>query len=70
MIGKTYRVLVTGKDRKSGYLSGLTEGKLIVRFKGDDSITLGDFIDVKITSVTDFATEGDWIKAENLETVS
>ena len=69
MIGNTYRVLVTGEDRKSGYLSGLTEGKLIVRFHGDEPVQLGDFIDVKITSVTDFATEGELVSAENLETV-
>ncbi len=69
MIGKTYRVLVTGEDRKSGFLSGLTEGKLIVRFKSAETINVGDFINVKITSVTDFATEGEMVGTEKLETV-
>jgi tRNA-2-methylthio-N6-dimethylallyladenosine synthase len=58
MVGKMYRLLVTGHDRKDGYLSGLTEGKLIVRFASDNELLLGDFVDVKITSASDFSMEG------------
>lgn len=58
LIGKTMRVLVTGTDRNKEFLSGLTEGKLIVRFKGDEAGIIGQFVDVKIDSVTEFATEG------------
>ncbi len=36
MIGHTYKVLVIGSDRKGGFLSGLTEGKIIVRFASND----------------------------------
>lgn len=58
MVGKTYKVLVTGKDRKQGYLSGLTEGKIIVRFPESRAQLIGSFVNVKIQSVTEFATEG------------
>lgn len=59
MIGSIFRVLVTGEDRKKGYLSGVTEGKLIVRFQSDRIDLIGSFVNVKIESVTEFATEGE-----------
>ena len=58
MVGKTYQVLVRGKDRKAGYLSALTEGKIIVRFPSDDESLIGQFVQVKIDSATPFSTEG------------
>lgn len=62
MIGKTYKVLVTGYDRKGGFLSGLTEGKTIVRFASQDKSLIGKFVDINITSAADFATEGELMK--------
>ena len=62
MIGKEYKVLVTGCDRKGGFLSGLTEGKIIVRFASKDISLIGKFVDINITSAADFAIEGDLIK--------
>ena len=59
LVGKTVRVLVRGSDRKEGYLSGHTEGKLIVRFATDDEKITGQFVDVKITSASDFSLEGE-----------
>jgi tRNA-2-methylthio-N6-dimethylallyladenosine synthase len=59
MIGKTFRVLVTGKDRKDGYLSGLTEGKIVLRFQSDNDTLIGNFIDVSIKSATAFSVEGE-----------
>jgi len=59
MTGKTFRVLVTGKDRKEGYLSGLTEGKIVLRFPSDDISLIGQFIDVKMKSATPFSLEGE-----------
>jgi tRNA-2-methylthio-N6-dimethylallyladenosine synthase len=59
MIGNKYKVLVTGSDRKEGFLSGLTEGKIIVRFAHGDKALIGKFVNVKITSAADFATEGE-----------
>ena len=58
MTGKEYKVLVTHVDRKGKHLSGLTEGRIIVRFESDDRSLIGKFVSVKITSVADFATEG------------
>ena len=58
MIGKSFRVLVTGKDRKDGYLSGLTEGKIVLRFQSDDNSLIGTFINLTITSATAFSLEG------------
>jgi tRNA-2-methylthio-N6-dimethylallyladenosine synthase len=61
MIGKTYRVLVTGKDRKPGYLSGLTEGKIVLRFQSSDESLIGEFINVKVQSATAFSVEAEMI---------
>jgi tRNA-2-methylthio-N6-dimethylallyladenosine synthase len=58
MIGKTYRVLVTGKDRKEGFLSGHTEGRIVLRFRSDDESLIGHFVDVKIGSAAPFSVEG------------
>ncbi len=59
MIGKEYKVLVIQNDRKKGYLSGLTEGKIIVRFASANKGLIGKFVNIKITSAADFATEGE-----------
>jgi tRNA-2-methylthio-N6-dimethylallyladenosine synthase len=67
LLGKTVRVLVIGSDRKGGFLSGLTEGKIIVRFASIEKSLVGKFVDVKIISAADFATEGDLIKVYNEE---
>ena len=40
----------------------MTEGKIIVRFASIDKSLIGKFVDVKITSAADFATEGELIK--------
>ena len=61
MLGKTVEVLVRGKDRKEGYLSALTEGKIIVRFASDDDL-IGQFVKVKVNSATHFSTEGVLVK--------
>jgi len=62
MTGKTYKILVTGPDRKTGFLSGLTEGKIIVRFASESTQLAGKFVEVKITSAACFATEGKLVK--------
>ena len=61
LIGLTKRVLVRGTDRKEGFLSGHTEGKLIVRFAAENEKLIGQFVDVKITSASDFSMEGNLI---------
>ena len=61
LIGKTSEVLVRGKDRKSGYLSALTEGKIIVRFASSDESLIGQFAKVRIHSAVPFSTEGELV---------
>lgn len=62
LIGKTVEVVVRGKDRKEGYLSALTEGKIIVRFASEDTSLIGEFAKVKIESAAPFSTEGVLVK--------
>ncbi len=61
MVGKTVRVLVRNTDRKDGYLTSHTEGKLIIRFASTDKSLIGSFADVKITSASDFSMEGELV---------
>jgi len=64
LIGKKVEVLVRGKDRKNGYLSALTEGKIIVRFPSTDESLIGKFVKVKIFSAVPFSTEGELVNKE------
>lgn len=64
MIGKEFKVLVRGKDRKKGYLSSLTEGKIIVRFASEDESLVGQYAKVRITSAIPFSTEGELVTIE------
>jgi tRNA-2-methylthio-N6-dimethylallyladenosine synthase len=66
LIGKTMRVLVRGNDRKEGFLSSHTEGKLIIRFASENQDLIGQFADVKITSATDFSMEGELVEVAQL----
>jgi tRNA-2-methylthio-N6-dimethylallyladenosine synthase len=70
LIGKTMTVLVRGRDRKKGYLSALTEGKIIVRFASDDENLIGQFVTVKIRSAAPFSMEGDLVAKEILQPVN
>lgn len=58
LVGRTLRVLVEGPDRKPGFLSGKTEGLLIVRFPAADEALTGSFVDVKITGAAPLSMEG------------
>lgn len=64
MEGNTVRILVRGKDKKNGYLSGHTEGRIIVRFESDDENLIGTFVDVNIDSVRPFSTQGNLVLTE------
>ena len=63
MIGKTFRVLVRGTERNQKYLAGLTEGKINVRIPSSDSSLIGEIIDIKITSATEFSVAGEIVKS-------
>ena len=62
LIGKRYKVLVTGKDRKEGYLSAITEGRIVLRFKSGDESLVGNFAEVIIESATEFALGAKFIR--------
>lgn len=57
LIGRKMKVLVRGNDRKNGYLSALTEGKIVVRFESDKEELIGQFVEVVISSVTPLSME-------------
>lgn len=59
MIGGTFPVLITGQDRKKKYLAGYTEGRINVRIPSNDLKLIGQIIDIKIKSATDFSVEGE-----------
>jgi len=59
LIGKTVRVLVTGYDRKPGYLSGFTEGRIVVRFAAPQPVQPGTFIWLTITAAAPYSVEGE-----------
>ncbi|MCD4729699.1 MAG: tRNA (N6-isopentenyl adenosine(37)-C2)-methylthiotransferase MiaB [Bacteroidales bacterium] len=67
MVGRTYRVLVRGKERKGNYLSGLTEGKINVRIYASDDSLIGKIVDVKIKTATDFSVAGELITKVELQ---
>ncbi|OQX29822.1 MAG: tRNA (N6-isopentenyl adenosine(37)-C2)-methylthiotransferase MiaB [Spirochaeta sp. LUC14_002_19_P3] len=57
-VGTLVRVLLTGADRRSGYLSGYTEGRIPIRLKAG-SAAIGEFIQVRISSVRPLSMEGE-----------
>lgn len=57
MIGTTERVLIEGREEKSGLLSGRTAGSLVVLFPGEDS-RIGTFETVKITEARGLQLKG------------
>ncbi|MBU2557747.1 MAG: MiaB/RimO family radical SAM methylthiotransferase [Bacteroidetes bacterium] len=66
LIGKTVQVLVRGRDRKEGYLSGYTEGKLVIRFAGTQEHLIGQIVAVKINSVMALSLEGELVAVKEL----
>lgn len=57
-VGQTVKVLVYGPDRKEGYMTGYTEGKIGVRFQSMDATLTGKIVQLEITKTTPFAMEG------------
>ncbi len=69
LAGKRMKVLVTGRDRRPGYLSALTEGKIVLRFASADESLIGRFVEADILAATDFALEASLVRACVEETV-
>jgi len=59
LIGSTLKVLVRGNDRKSGYLSAYTEGRIVARFASSDNSLIGKFVNIKVTSAAALSIEGE-----------
>ncbi len=59
LVGTTVRVLVSSRDRDRRYLSGRTEGKIIVRFPHETDELIGSFVDVTISSAAEMSVEGE-----------
>ncbi len=49
MLGRIYRVLVEEESKTEGFLSGRTEGNVIIEFPGDKDL-IGSFVEVKVTN--------------------
>ncbi len=59
LIGKTIKVLARGNDRKEGYLSAYTEGRIVARFASNDNNLIGKYVKIKITSAAPLSIEGE-----------
>ena len=58
LIGTRLRVLITGYDRKPGYLSGIAEGRIVVRFEAVQGVAPGTFTWLNVTSAAAYSLEG------------
>ena len=58
LVGQTLKVLINGTDRKTGFSTGLTEGKINVRLDHFDASLMGQIVAVTITSAADFSVSG------------
>lgn len=56
-IGRTMRVLVDGKGKKDGIMTGKSNEFVIVEFEGNESLT-GQFVNVEITGAKNWAVTG------------
>ena len=59
LVGTTVRMLVEDFDRKNGYLTGHTEGKIVIRFASQDENLIGQIVNVKVTSASPLSIEGE-----------
>jgi tRNA-2-methylthio-N6-dimethylallyladenosine synthase len=59
LVGQRLRVLVTGHDRKPGYFSGITEGRIVVRFTAQQPVIPGTFVWLNITAAASYSVEGE-----------
>ena len=65
LIGSTLTVLVEGHDRKEGFLSAKTEGRIIVRFPSYNDVLIGSFVSAKIDKAAPLAMEGRLVESEH-----
>ena len=58
LVGSTVKMLVEDFDRKNGYLTGHTEGKIVIRFASTDERLIGQIVEVKVISASALSIEG------------
>ena len=58
LVGRTLKVLVRGYDRKKGYLSAYTEGRIVARFQCDKNEMVGKYATITVTSAAPLSIEG------------
>ena len=59
LVGTTVKMLVEDFDRKNGYLTGHTEGKIVIRFASKDTSLIGQIVKVNVTSASALSIEGE-----------
>lgn len=59
LTGKTIRVLITGLDRKEGYLSARSEGRIIARLPCGNTDLVGTFTNLDVTAASEMSIEGE-----------
>ncbi len=64
LIGKTIKVLVTGRDRLAGYAAGITEGRIVVRFPCAERGLEGQFVWLRVTGAAPLSIEGERVHQE------
>jgi tRNA-2-methylthio-N6-dimethylallyladenosine synthase len=62
LVDKTMKVLIAGTEKRSGYLSAYTEGKIPVRIYSYDKSKIGQFATVKIISAGDFSVAANFVE--------
>ncbi len=61
LIGKQVKVLVKNTERKTGYLSGYSEGKIISRIKSKNKNLIGSFVHINVTEASGFSIAGELV---------
>lgn len=61
LIGRKISILVTGTDRKGGFLSGYTEGRIVARFASTDRSLIGSYAEIEVASASPYAIEGELV---------
>lgn len=59
LVGSTLKMLVENFDRRNGFLTGHTEGKIVIRFASRDTSLIGKIVEVKVTAATPLSIEGE-----------
>jgi tRNA-2-methylthio-N6-dimethylallyladenosine synthase len=67
LVGRRLPVLVTGRDRKPGHLTGMTEGRITVRFPSENENLVGEFVDVDITGHASLSLSGRQVARDTAE---